>query len=233
MSERSARRRAEHRAKARARNEGAVEECVRRWRWAREWHHGHTVQRLAKRARLEAEGSRRMHDIWVKSVQRARADGLLGKAVAHGIINAVVIGYLEGLDKDADPIFADIGRRMDDFLGVNLPPGERRVRDTTDPAWGALCEEWDDRDTQQLAHVLRVMGEREMVVMLLGDPDAYMRLVEDADFEMKEDEARAEAAGAVQRADDRVQQKREELWHRDDQNAEDDEGEDEEEATPA
>jgi hypothetical protein len=179
-------------AKARKRDELCVEEFERRWRRAIEWYGDDTLQNVRERAVKMAYGSRRMRDLWVKSVQRTRDARLLDRTLAMGIIHDIIIEYMRSQDEDDDPILCDVCRRMDAWLEVYVDPQqvERRNRKAADE-WQALCDEHNRRADEMLVQVLREVGENQMAIALVEDEDYYMDLIEEADWEIREDDREA------------------------------------------
>jgi hypothetical protein len=118
---------AEAEREARNRDDLCVEEFERRWRLAIEWYKGDTLHNVRERAVAMAYGSRRMRDLWGKSVQRTRDARLLDRTLAMGIIHDIIIEYVRS----------------------------------------------------------------QMAIGLVEDEDYYMELIEDADWEIREDDGEA------------------------------------------
>jgi hypothetical protein len=151
-----------------------------RWRQAtrREWIW--TVESALDFAFLEScENEDGEGDLWIASIQRARAEGVLEKNLSYALLDRITEA-MAGDGPDGDPVLRAIEEKIEDAeLEYNQDSMKAFASDPHAPEeCKAIQRAWDRRMTLLKIEILRASGEDEMVRLMESEAAAFRARLE-------------------------------------------------------
>ncbi len=157
-----------------------LDECVRMWHEAIEWHKHHTLYDTADFAVALSEENPEQLNTWIKSVRIVREQALIDADTSYWLLWSIVDGAADAESVLDDPELVAIGDRMDAFCRAHGRDPHGDGGDFTyaayqPPGWRELQSEFEERQLEMRREHLRAAGEHTMLKLMTEQPAEYAR----------------------------------------------------------